>query len=273
MNENQEINNRREEENRNDLPFEPESGHWVDWIYDHRRGLLATVIVYLLLGLGVVTARISLRPTDLQQALYVDLTELDQLIDEKERLEREVQEMQLHQQLEREYYESIRNAMSNADGELNAGQQNGQGAHASDFDREVQALEERMRASREAYERGLQEAADILRNQPQAAEGNNQSAQSGKQSGNVTVSYFLPNRQAVRLEVPAYQCQGGGSITVDIVVNRNGHVVGAAVAAGSVNDSCLREFALRAAQASRFNTDGTADNRQSGTITYLFVPQ
>ena len=275
MIEDEDINNQPvpEEEEHIELPFEPSGGDWVDWIYDHRKGLLAAVIAYLLLGVGVVTMRISLKPTEGQPAFYVDMSELDKLMEERDRLEQEVRELQMNQDLEREYYESIRNMASNADGELNSGLRDAQNTQASNIYDEAQAVQDRMRASREAYERGLQEAEGILNNRPQSTAGNDNTAGQGKQTGNVTVSYSLPGRHATYLPVPAYQCQGGGQITVDIAVNRNGQVVSATIAAGSVNDSCLREFALRAAQNSRFNTDGTADNRQGGTITYLFVPQ
>jgi hypothetical protein len=35
----------------------------------------------------------------------------------------------------------------------------------------------------------------------------------------------------------------------------------------------MRETALRAARKSRFNTDPGAPEKQSGTITFYFVPQ
>jgi len=273
MDKKEKINNPHpEEEDRIDLPFES-TGGWVDWIYDHRWGLLITVGVYLLLAVGIVTGKIYLQSAEKDQVYLIDVTQLEELIEEKEQLEAQVREMQMLREMEREYYENVRNAASNADGELNSGLRDARGTQASDIYDEAQAVQDRMRASREAYEQGLQDAENILRDRPQPAGGNDSSQQQGKQSGNVTVSYSLPGRHATYLPVPAYQCQGGGTIVVDIEVNRNGQVSKATVAAGSVNDSCLREFALKAAQSSRFNVDETADNRQSGSITYLFVPQ
>ena len=38
-------------------------------------------------------------------------------------------------------------------------------------------------------------------------------------------------------------------------------------------DDCMRESALRAARNSLFNIDDSAPARQTGTITYIFIPQ
>ena len=94
-----------------------------------------------------------------------------------------------------------------------------------------------------------------------------------KVKGRVTVSFSLKNpvRQSVDLSVPAYRCEGGGEVVVAIVVNRAGEVVSARVAEGG--DDCMRESALRAARNSLFNIDNSAPARQTGTITYIFIPQ
>ena len=262
----------RPEEAPADLPFEHYRTDWAEWVFDHRWGLLVTVGAYLLL-LGVLfTGRIVLKPAADRSAFYVDIQNLEQLIEEKERLEAEVREMQALQQMERDYYENIRNRVSNEEGRLNSGLRDAQGTDASDIYEEARALEASMRASREAYERGLQDAANILENRT-AARGGEESDTPQKVSGPVSISYSLPGRYATDLFRPTYQCRGGGTITVNITVNRNGQVTAATVAAGSTSDACLQEFAVLAAQASRFNTDGTADNNQKGTITYQFVPQ
>ncbi|MCM1300877.1 MAG: energy transducer TonB, partial [Bacteroides cellulosilyticus] len=41
----------------------------------------------------------------------------------------------------------------------------------------------------------------------------------------------------------------------------------------SGGDACMRDAALRAARASKFNIDESAPARQTGTITYVFIPQ
>ena len=60
-------------------------------------------------------------------------------------------------------------------------------------------------------------------------------------------------------------------MVVAITVDRGGEVVSARVLSGG--DEPMREAALRAARQSRVNIDESAPARQSGTITYLFIPQ
>ena len=80
-----------------------------------------------------------------------------------------------------------------------------------------------------------------------------------------------PVRTSRYLEVPAYLCEGGGDVTVSVTVDRAGKVTGARVTEGG--DDCMRESALRAARNSLFNIDNSAPARQTGTITYIFIPQ
>ena len=73
------------------------------------------------------------------------------------------------------------------------------------------------------------------------------------------------------LAVPAYKCEGGGEVVVEITVNRAGDVTNARVVEGG--DECMRSSALGSARRSRFNIDDSAPARQQGTITYIFIPQ
>ena len=72
---------------------------------------------------------------------------------------------------------------------------------------------------------------------------------------------------------PALLDEGGGEVTVNITVNRNGKVVSASMKESSTNSSCINDMAILAARNSRFNVDDTGSDKQSGTITYIFVPQ
>ena len=80
-----------------------------------------------------------------------------------------------------------------------------------------------------------------------------------------------PVRTSRYLAVPAYKCEGGGEVVVEITVNRAGDVTNARVVEGG--DECMRSSALGSARRSRFNIDDSAPARQQGTITYIFIPQ
>ncbi len=92
--------------------------------------------------------------------------------------------------------------------------------------------------------------------------------------GPSVISYTLDGRKAMSLPVPAYKCIGAGDVSVSIIVNRNGYVVGCRVIEGvSSTDKCLRDYALKAASRSRFASSASAPERQGGEIVYRFVAQ
>lgn len=103
--------------------------------------------------------------------------------------------------------------------------------------------------------------------------GEDDRAQDSRAKGRVTVSFSLtdPVRTRRYLEVPAYQCEGGGEVVVGITVNPSGEVVAAKIVSGG--DDCMRESCVGAHAIRFFNIDDSAPARQSGTITYLFIPQ
>ena len=153
---------------------------------------------------------------------------------------------------------------------LNEKLRDDRGTNAAALNEAAAEAEARMRANREAYEQGLAEERAIRerRGKEDGAE-----RQDRKVKGRVTVSFSItdPVRTSRYLEVPAYLCEGGGDVVVEITVNRAGEVVNARVQSGG--DECMRESALRAARVSRFNIDQSAPARQQGTITYIFIPQ
>lgn len=93
-------------------------------------------------------------------------------------------------------------------------------------------------------------------------------------SGPSVVSWYLEGRKASRLPIPAYRCLGGGEVTVLIKVDPQGNVIDARIDEGSsTQDSCLRNFAVRAARMSKFSASPTAPARQEGNIVYQFIAQ
>ena len=93
-------------------------------------------------------------------------------------------------------------------------------------------------------------------------------------SGPSVLSWHLDGRKASHLPIPAYRCYGGGMVTVLIVVDNSGKVTDAKIQEEtSTDDSCLRNFAIRAARASRFSSSPTAPSKQQGDIIYQFIAQ
>lgn len=93
-------------------------------------------------------------------------------------------------------------------------------------------------------------------------------------SGPSVVSYSLDGRKASRLPIPAYRCMGAGEVTVIITVDNAGNVIMAKIDDNiSSDDTCLRNFATRAARAAKFSASPTAPARQVGNIVYAFIAQ
>lgn len=267
-----EINDFPSEENRKirqklELPFVEKRDDWGSWVYDHRIGICMTVIIYLLIGIAFVTAKIVINDIESTQGFYIEMEK--ELIPESEKIEIEQEKME---QMTREQFNEVKNIAMNANAKLDAGLKDDKGTKASDIYNEAKALEDKLSSGRQSYERGMQEEQDILNSRNQQKKGSNEKREESRVNGRVTVTYSLDGRRATYLHIPAYQCEGGGEIVVGITVNRNGKVIAASISRGS-GDNCLQEMAVAAAYASKFNVDGSAPDKQQGTITYLFIPQ
>lgn len=248
------------------LPFDQRRQDAGTWTYDHRIGLCVTVIAYLLLMIVFVSSKIVVGRRSSTQGMYIDLQTLADLERERDRLEREVRERQQADPID---WRSVQNQVSNENA-LNEKLRDDRGTNTAALNDAAAEAERRMRANREAYEQGLAEER-ALRARNGTEEG--EERRDRKVKGRVTVSFSLSNpvRTSRRLVIPAYQCEGGGEVVVDVAVNRAGEVVAAKAASGG--DDCMRETALRAARGSLFNIDDSAPARQHGTITYIFIPQ
>ena len=237
------------------LPFDNRREDAGEWAFDHRAGLCVTLIAYLLLAIAFVGAKIVVGGRPAAQGFYIDLQQLEQLAAEQEPID----------------WKSIRNDVSNENAKLDESLRDDRGTNTAALNDAADAAQERMRANREAYERGLAEAEAIRRRRERTDERGENSDR--KVQGRVTVSFSLvdPVRHARHLVVPAYQCEGGGEVVVRITVNRAGEVTHASVASGG--DDCMRETAVRAARNSVFDINDAAPARHTGTITYIFIPQ
>lgn len=235
------------------------------WAYEHRGSILVTVIVYLLFGIAFVAADIVVESSKAQVEIAIDFSELEQLQEELKRAQ------EINRELSRVVDNSpVRNAISNENA-LNE-KLNDHRTDASRIYAEADAVQQRMRDNAADYQQGLA-AADEAGRRNKNAEGEKKTA---KVMGNVSVSYWLsdPIRHARKLPVPAYMCEGGGEVVVNITVNQSGDVIGCSIdESSSENNQCLRSAAEAKARESKFNADFSAPEKQYGIISYIFVPQ
>lgn len=250
------------------LPFDNRSEDIGSWAYDHRVGLCVTIIVYLLLGIGFFASKIVIGRKVSQHGMYIDLQELAALEQERDRLAEEVR--RANQNID---WSKIRNTSSNENA-LNENLADDRGTNTSSLNEDAEAVEQRMRANREAYERGLKDA----KRAGERTEGDKNNDSSGNKSdkkvkGSVTVSFSFDNpvRYSRHLVKPAYRCEGGGEVVVKVAIDRAGKVLYAYVESGG--DECMRQTAVSAAKGSRFGHNNSAPAKQEGVITYIFIPQ
>ena len=248
------------------LPFEgkdkQEAG---EWVYDNRVSFSITIIIYLVLAIIFVSSKILIENKETQAQIVVDFSELERLEEELRRAE-ELNAML--NAMDDTQYGSVRNIVSNE----NASEERERLTPDTReiFDRSDDVLD-RMDENRELYEQML---ADLETQQPRPDDKTER--EDVKVQGNVTVSFSFtnPSRNSYKLHIPAYKCRSGGIVVIDVVVNRNGEVLSAAVdKRSSTSDPCMTETAVDAALRSRFAVSSNAPSRHHGTIIYNFVPQ
>ena len=247
------------------LPFDNRREDPVNWIYDNRIGLCVTIIVYLVVSIVFVSAKIGASKREAPNTIYIDLGAVELLEQERDRLLEEVKRK--NSEID---WKSIRNTASNENA-LNETLEDEKGTDVSELNAAAEAIEKERQANREAYERGLREAKAIGENRQQGS-GENEK-KDVKRKGMVTVSFSLtnPTRYSRHLVKPAYRCEGGGEVIVSIVVNQRGEVISATATSGG--DECMRQTAVESARNSRFDINNAAPAKQQGTITYIFIPQ
>ena len=249
------------------LPFDNRSQDIGSWAYDHRVGLCVTIIIYLIIGIGFFASKIVIGRKASQQGMYIDLQELAMLEKERDRLAEEVR--RANQNID---WSKIRNTSSNENA-LNENLADDRGTNTSSLNEDAEAVEQRMRANREAYERGLRDAKRAGERSDDNNEDSNSNKSDKKVKGSVTVSFSFDNpvRYSRHLVKPAYRCEGGGEVVVKVAIDRMGKVLFAYVESGG--DECMRQTAVGAAKSSRFDHNNSAPAKQEGTITYIFIPQ
>lgn len=250
-----------------DLPFDNRREDAGEWTYRHRIGLCVTLICYLVLMIGFVSSKIVVGKREAMQGMYIDLETLAELESERDRLQREIEQKMAAEQAD---WRSVQNRVSNENA-TDERLRDDRGTNTAALNEAAAALQQQMAANSAAYEQGLAEERAIY--EQSGSKGRDEERRDQVVKGSVTVSFSLTNpvRNSRYLHIPAYLCEAGGVVVVQITVDRGGEVIAARVREGG--DDCMRDTALRAARESLFNIDQAAPERQTGTITYTFIPQ
>ena len=228
---------------------------------------LTVIIVLLLYQIDATVRR--------EESFVIDFSkqeEIERQQQEMEEMEREIAKMEaIRQRLEQKISASstpVRNIAVDRGGPL----KDDRGTDAEQLYKDAERLAQELKNGQKSNafeEKYSDDAVDL------GGGGKKDKGKSDKvYSGPSVLSYTLDGRKASKLPIPAYRCYAGGEVTVIIVVNPQGSVIGAEVKDDiSSTDQCLRNFAVRAARLSKFSQSSTAPARQSGEIVYRFIAQ
>lgn len=237
----------------------------------HKVGILGTIAVNLLLAILFLVFQLKSRPYLHENTMVlIDFDREYEIAPEPEPEEK--QQVLPDDAIDpNKEYEAIKNIAVDATKEdLNPGLTDEKNIDADELYREAQRIREQMEQNRQRWEESQSEEAINVPN----VEEKIIKTDEGQYKGPTVISYHLKDRKALRLPVPAYLCENGGKVVVDIEVQRNGSVSNASIdKANSVIDNCMNQAALEAARKSVFTVSDIAPARQKGSITYLFVSQ
>lgn len=254
------------------LPYVKRRMDFGVWIYRNRYGVIATVFCYIIAMFAFGNIRFDITTMEQISGFFVELPE-----EEKPEPKPEEPKPKEPEITNQQIMDDIKNIAVNEDAKLDGGLKDDRGTQASDIYKEAQELQDRMAASKAAYDQANADDAaylDEMRKSLQRQGNNDTKREDSRISGNVTISWSLDGRSAVYIHNPAYRCEGAGSVTVAITVDRNGRVVDAEVSKISrSNDNCLIDMAIEAAELTKFNVSSNAPEKQKGTITYIFMAQ
>ena len=243
----------------------------LDWLKEHRHGVMGTVIFHLVLAIFLVCVGISRLDSQQRMEIEIDMPE-PEIVQQKQE-EQKKKEQILQQSADEEVNEMLRSLAVNED----AVKKNAETQPHERVEEYIEQIQEeidsdyggRYRANKNKHYK-----EDSIRVQRDKKERMLDSLQSTVYVGKSSVSYNIKGRYKTYLPIPVYKCEFGGKIVVAVVVNRQGRVIKAEVVdAESNKDDSLREVAVDAALKSEFNVDEKAPERHTGTITYNFVKQ
>ena len=231
---------------------------------DQKAGLYITAIIHLAVIIILLLCQIGYS-IQRENSFVLDFTKQE----EKERIEKQEQ---LHQSALAQLESMLAAAKSQPVRNVTVNRSQLKDDRNTDADQLYRDAERLAQDLKDGQNRPQDDPSDYVQDpvQPSKPEPRKQETYSGPS----VLSWQLDGRKASRLPIPAYRCVGAGEVTVIITVNNQGKVIDAKVDDGaSSHDTCLRNFATRAARMSLFNASATAPARQLGTITYLFIAQ
>jgi Gram-negative bacterial tonB protein. len=257
-----------------DIFSENQSKGFKRWIIDHQVGLLGTIVFHLLVLVFVIA--LKLNPVkNVKDRIFLEFQEPSTAKVDPAKIVQELlkkTDSKAITQSQDNKATTVRNVAVNSNlDKLTDKLVDDKFGKSNPVYEEARQLAARMKDNQQLYKKSL-EAEKTPSNQ-QGQGGGVRSNSEKAYKGASVLSYSVQGRQGTYLPVPAYLCEGGGDVVVNIVVNQRGVVLDAAISARTTASECLFAEALKAAKRSRFTMDEKAPAAQKGSITYRFVAQ
>ena len=142
------------------------------------------------------------------------------------------------------------------------------------YDKEIAAAKQLVKDVNKTLSQEIPKIGDVSMPVENAEGKTREEVQQSNFKGKSNIHYYLENRYHARLPIPIYLAEGGGEVTVDIIVGRDGRVISANPRSNpKIADLNLLAYAQQAAEKTVFNNDPAAPEQQKGTITYRFIAQ
>lgn len=261
------------------LPFLEGKLEWAEWTYRNRYGVFTTVAIYLCVLFGFSMVTFNVGGESIPDGILIEVPEEKTEIVEEPKEEQQEKSDKLDWETELANLISNETSVTKADYQSNVAGDSPTKMKLRMADMQQEDIEKTMfnyKVNMDRIDKEIVEERLLARAKRDSMEQQRKKDESNftHKKGNVTVSYNLPGRNPVYFEIPAYLCEGGGKVVVDIDVDRSGRILKASVRqTQSVTDKCVEEMAVWAAKLSEFDAKGDAPTIQKGTITYIFRPQ
>lgn len=231
---------------------------------------MGTLIFHILLFLAFILAEVDMKGNVQEEELFIEFPDV---LPEPEDLEQEEAEQEQQETEPAEQANMQSNQRSNQ-----ASNQMAETKNDKFFDEEyMQELDAAQKLRSDVQNQLSKKAIDMddIEMPVETTEGMNPDSIKNKvYTGESNIVYYLENRYHLRLPIPVYLSQGGGTVVVDIVVDRQGNVIEAKPRQNkSIRDEQIFLYAQAAASRTVFNADTSAPEKQKGTIHYTFVAQ
>jgi hypothetical protein len=237
-------------------------------------GVITTLVFHIIVLIVLLTTNIEYGKQSAEETILVDLTKEEIKLPEPEK-EKTQESLTQSQQMRRSNQFASNRAVN--DGSKDAGKSSS-GSNDPFFDKaynkEIADAKQLVNDVNKTLAKKIPKIGDIRMPEDNAEGKTREEVKQSNFKGKSNIHYYLENRYHARLPIPVYLAEGGGEVTVDIVVGRDGRVLNATPRQNpKIADMNILAYAKQAAEKTIFNADASAPEKQKGTITYNFVAQ